>query len=310
MASSTDAASAAARSATPPTARPSGRPDLDRRAEQPRRPARRAASSGQGAQVVRQARTLGPASIVVVGEKFQQLAQGSRSSQASPRPTRPLPRHRPAERAGDSVALDASWRQASHWARRPCRSRCASVASRCLRGVTTSRSSPWRRTVRARARARCPSRITSETEAPGGSRSSPTSTPCSLDAGLIVTCSRSAATRSSGAASTSRPRGSERRVDPQAPRHRRQRRAGEQGVDHDDHEHDVEEPLGAGRRPRRAGSWRARWARRRAARPRTRTPAHASGIGCTTAADQHRQGPRDQGQQQPAPRVPVPTVPR
>jgi hypothetical protein len=41
-----------------------------------------------------------------------------------------------------------------------------------------------------------------------GSRSSPTSTPCIFDTGLIVTCSRSAATRSSGAASTSSDRGS------------------------------------------------------------------------------------------------------
>ncbi len=47
---------------------------------------------------------------------------------------------------------------------------------------------------------------------PTGSRSSPTSTPCMCDVGLIVTWSRSAAIRSSGAASTSSPRGSDRRA--------------------------------------------------------------------------------------------------
>ena len=43
-------------------------------------------------------------------------------------------------------------------------------------------------------------------EAPGGSRSSPTSTPCRRECWVIRTWSRSAATRSSGAASTSRSR--------------------------------------------------------------------------------------------------------
>ena len=58
----------------------------------------------------------------------------------------------------------------------------------------------------------CPSRTTIDTDDPAGSRSSPTSTPCIFDTGLIVTWSRSAATRSSGAASMSSPRGSDRRV--------------------------------------------------------------------------------------------------
>ena len=49
-----------------------------------------------------------------------------------------------------------------------------------LRGVTTSRSSPWRRTVRRSGTSTSPCRMTSETEAPCGSRSSPTSTPCML----------------------------------------------------------------------------------------------------------------------------------
>ena len=48
---------------------------------------------------------------------------------------------------------------------------------RSRRGVTTSRSSPRSSTVRARDHD-SPSRISSETEAPAGSRSSPTSTPC------------------------------------------------------------------------------------------------------------------------------------
>ena len=64
-------------------------------------------------------------------------------------------------------------------ARRPARSR-SSVARASLRGVTTSRSSPWRRTVRRSGTSVSPSRITSDTEAPAGSRSSPTSTPCIL----------------------------------------------------------------------------------------------------------------------------------
>ena len=54
--------------------------------------------------------------------------------------------------------------------------------------------------------------MTIDTDAPGGSRSSPTSTPCICETGLIVTWSRSAAIRSRGAASTSSPRGSERRA--------------------------------------------------------------------------------------------------
>ena len=57
-----------------------------------------------------------------------------------------------------------------------------------------------------------PSRTISETEEPLGSRSSATSTPCISDFGEIVTISRSAAIRSSGAASTSRSRGSLRRA--------------------------------------------------------------------------------------------------
>ena len=78
--------------------------------------------------------------------------------------------------------------------------------------MTTSRWSPARRTVRRSGTSVWSSRITRETDAPWGSRSSPTSTPCISDRGLIVTWSRSAATRSSGAASTSRSRGSERRA--------------------------------------------------------------------------------------------------
>ena len=86
------------------------------------------------------------------------------------------------------------------------------MASRSLRGVTTRTSSPWRSTVRRSGTSVLPSRTISATDEPGGSRSSPTSTPCISDFGEIVTCNRSAATRSNGAASTSRSRGSLRRA--------------------------------------------------------------------------------------------------
>ena len=56
-----------------------------------------------------------------------------------------------------------------------------------------------------------------ETDAPCGSRSSPTSTPWSRETGLIVTWSMSAATRSSGATSRSSWRGSELPGHPQPP---------------------------------------------------------------------------------------------
>ena len=58
-----------------------------------------------------------------------------------------------------------------------------------------------RRTVRRSGTRVWPSRMIIETDGPAGSRSSPTSTPCICEAGLIVTWSRSAAIRSSGAAS-------------------------------------------------------------------------------------------------------------
>ena len=96
-------------------------------------------------------------------------------------------------------------------ARRPCAAAGRS-RSRCPRGVTTSTSSPRRRTVRRSGTIARPSRTTIDTDDPAGSRSSPTSTPWSSDTGLTVTCSMSAATRSSGATSKSSCRGSERRV--------------------------------------------------------------------------------------------------
>ena len=57
-----------------------------------------------------------------------------------------------------------------------------------------------------------PSLTTSETEAPTGSRSSPISTPASLEPLGTWICSRSADTRSSGAASTSMSRASSLRT--------------------------------------------------------------------------------------------------
>ena len=53
----------------------------------------------------------------------------------------------------------------------------------------------------------------------------------------------------------------------------------------------------APRRP--AGSWRARSGPRRAARPRTGTPARATASAATTRADEHRQRPGDEGEHQP-----------
>ncbi len=97
-----------------------------------------------------------------------------------------------------------------------------------------------------RARSPAPLAPPSTPTSPGGSRSSPTSTPCSRETGLIVTCSMSAATRSSGATSRSRLRGSERRVTRRRLATAGQGRAGEQRGDHDDHEDDVEEPLRVG----------------------------------------------------------------
>ena len=180
-----------------------------------------------------------------------------RSSPSRPRePTRRSAARRRPERSVPLVTTPRLARATARAGRRPRPgAAAASVSSRALRGVTTSRSSPWRRTVRRSGTSISPSRITSDTEAPCGSRSSPTSTPCIRETGLIATCSRSAATRSSGAASTSRPRGSELPGDPEQADDPRQRRTGEQGVDHHHHEDDVEEVAPPRRPPRPAGSW-------------------------------------------------------
>ena len=74
-------------------------------------------------------------------------------------------------------------------------------------------------------------------------------------------------------------RGSAGAATPQPAGHPRQRRALHQGEDHDQHEDDVEQPVGARDVRRRSGWSRARSAPRRAAPPRTGTPARATASG-------------------------------
>ena len=192
---------------------------------------------------------------VVVGDDFEELVRGS-ARQWSPRTTprsaaRPSAERRPSRVGGRATAPAAPAGRPS----RPARSR-SSVFSRSLRGVTTSRSSPCRSTVR-----RSGTRIVAVADDQRHRRTRraaaapPPRRRACCDTGLIVTWSRSAAIRSSG-----------RRLDLETARLRapghlehpgdeRQRRPGQQRVDDDHHEDDVEQPLGAGRPPRRAGWW-------------------------------------------------------
>ena len=144
-----------------------------------------------------------------------------------------------------------------------------------------------------------PSRTIRAMLAWAGSRSSKISTPCSRDPGGIWTCSRSACSASSGAASTSTSSGSAGAVT-------FSRRAAHgsvgpcsRGVDHDDDEHDVEQPGGAGH----AGVHRdgGQHDRDRAAQPgpgqeRLLPPGHPQ----RQRRGEHRGGPGRQHQHRPA----------
>ena len=167
------------------------------------------------------ARRSAPGVVVVVGDRFRHAGQGAEAvvaahgqqhlqpaghvlSPARPRPAAPAPalggQRLVAEPLGQPAAL-ADLAQ-------PLLGALAQLARGHHEQVVAV---PQDGTALGHQRAR-PRGSPCETDAPWGSRSSPTSTPCIRETGLIVTWSRSAATRSSGAASISSPRGSERRA--------------------------------------------------------------------------------------------------
>ncbi len=119
-----------------------------------------------------------------------------------------------------------------------------------------------------------PSRTTSVTAAPTGSRSSSMCTPASREPGAHVELQQVGVHPfSSGAVSTWISVGLGRRGHPQQPGGRAERARLHQGEDDDQHEDGVEQPVRARACRPTAGSWPARSAPRRAARPRTGTPA-------------------------------------
>ena len=195
---------------------------------------------GKSAEVVRRD-SAGVGVTLVVGDDFAKLLPGKKAVVAE-RGHRDL---QPARQLSSSQR--PLRRGPSHWASRPpsetWRSR-SSVLSRSFRGVTTNRSSPCLRTVRRSGTRMSPSRMTSETDAPTGSRSSPTSTPCMCDVGLIETWSRSAAIRSSGRGLDVQPPWLGPARDAEDPRDPGKGRPGQQGVDHDHHEDQVEQAFG------------------------------------------------------------------
>ena len=203
--------------------------------------------------------------------------------------------------AGRLTVGDASGLSPSHCASRPCSLTCrsrSSVCSRSLRGVTTSRSSPWRSTVRRSGTRVSPSRMTIETD-------DPVREPQLTDLDAVHLRDRADGhLQQVGGDPFER-----RRLhlqparlgapgDLEHPRHQRQGRAGEQGVDHDHHEDHVEEPLGAvDTLGERDGGQHDRH-RAAQAGPRDEAPAPARASALHDRADHHRQRSGDEGQDQ------------
>ena len=293
---------ARARPATRPRApRSRARPGLDR-------PQRNDAAARLVAQPVRPATKvrspstdLGPGVDVVVGDASTSSSRAEPSPVVKRTPSRAC---HAASRPGDvrlGRRLERPGRSQCA-SRPPARHRAQPLLGRLAQPCAGSPRAGRRRaaaTVRARAPASRPSRTTSETDAPAGSRSSPTSTPCSrelrADRHLQQVGGDPLQRRRLDVevARLEAPRHPQPRADP------RQRRAGDQGVDHHHHEHDVEELA------RRRSTSSASGIVVSTIGTAPRSPAHDMNA-CSRAASgaerqraEHRQRPRHEGQQQP-----------